>query len=529
MIELTDKQKELRAHFEADLFEFAKYLNPNYCYGEIHETVFQWLQDESPDLNQLLLLPRAHLKSHCIAVWVCWIITKKPWTSIVYVSANEELAKVQVYAIKSMLTSDRYRKLWPEMLEQAESKREKWTENEISVDHPKRKEMGTRDYTLILKTIKSSNTGLHCEHLVFDDIVTDTNAYTEVGRKEVKNGVASFIGVKNPGATTKSVGTRYHPDDVYQAFIDGKRPLLNDEGEIIGEEDQWQVAHAVVEDSGRGNGIFLWPRVRSSTTGQWYGFDPRTLAVKKAEYGALGRSAQFWAQFYNEPNDPGNDRVKEGMNYYNPTKLKKQGHSWYYDGKKLNIYAGMDIAFSDDTGASKSDYTAIAVVGIDAEGFIFILDLIQYRTTTYSVHYDHIIKLYDKWHWKKIKIETNNAGKLVDKEIKKLLRKNGRTMLIQSSAKTKHDGTKLERYSLILEPRYQSGYVLHYKGGYIDEYEDQLRKTRPRFDDLKDAVTDAMEIMEIPSDLSLDFNRDSQPEVCVADAKYGGKRFRRQA
>ena len=194
----SDKLKDLREFYENDLFEFAKYINPTYQYGEIHERVFRWLSDPEAFKKQLLLLPRGHLKSHCIAVWTVWIITKKPWTSIIYVSAGEELAKAQVYVIKRMLTSDQYRLLWPEMINEEDSKRDKWSAWAINVDHPARKERGTRDYTLFVRTVKSNATGLHCDYLVFDDVVVPGNAYSPAGRQEVNGAVSQFASVLNP-------------------------------------------------------------------------------------------------------------------------------------------------------------------------------------------------------------------------------------------------------------------------------------------------------------------------------------------
>src|SRR5690606_24851556 len=131
--------------------------------------------------KQLLLLPRGHLKSHCVAVWTVWTITRMPWCSIIYVSAGEEVAKAQVYSIKNMLTSDAYRLLWPEMIHAEEAKRDKWTAWSINVDHPERKARGVRDNTLLVRTVKSNATGLHCSHLVFDDVVVPANAYSPSG------------------------------------------------------------------------------------------------------------------------------------------------------------------------------------------------------------------------------------------------------------------------------------------------------------------------------------------------------------
>ena len=521
MPELDEKTKELREFFQGSLFEFAKYINPTYMYGDVHETIFGWLSDPESGRNQLLLIPRGHLKSHCIAVWVVWTITKEPWTSIIYLSGNATLCEVQLAAIKGMLTSKQYRKLWPEMLEEKKSLRDKWTGNEFNVDHPMRAAMGTRDYTVAIRTIGSANTGLHCDYLVGDDIVTDTNAYTQAGRDEVKNGFGAFVGIKNADAKTKVVGTRYHPADIYNDFLESETPVLDEEGNIIGTMPSWEVVQAVVEDSGRGNGNFLWPKTKSPVTGKWYGFDTKTLAEKKSDYISLGRSAWFWSQYYNEPNDPGSNRVdEESFLYFNPDKLIRIGRSWYYDNKKLFIAAGMDVAFSEE-GNKQADYSALAVTGMDWEGFVYILALIQYKTLNSATHYKNVIDLYEKWHWSVLKIETNNGGKLIDKEIKKNLRMNGKTMKIISKAKGKEDGTKLERYAITLEPRYEQGVIYHHRGGLMSEYEEQLKKARPKHDDLKDAVCDAIEELELPP-ATLGTMSVAQGQVVAGE--YGGRR-----
>ena len=93
------KQEQLKKHLELDLWAFARYINPHYCYGEIHEEVFRWLSLPNAGDHQLLLMPRAHLKSHCIAVWCVWQITRDPTSTIVYLSAGEDLATIQVGAI----------------------------------------------------------------------------------------------------------------------------------------------------------------------------------------------------------------------------------------------------------------------------------------------------------------------------------------------------------------------------------------------------------------------------------------------
>ncbi|PZQ78054.1 MAG: hypothetical protein DI563_01825, partial [Variovorax paradoxus] len=91
---MPEKAKEVRERALEDLYFFAKLVNPGYVYGEVHREIFAWMQDytlfgRGSDLtsNKLIMLPRAHLKSHMVATWCAWIITRHPEVTILYISA----------------------------------------------------------------------------------------------------------------------------------------------------------------------------------------------------------------------------------------------------------------------------------------------------------------------------------------------------------------------------------------------------------------------------------------------------------
>ena len=67
-----------------------------------------------------------------------------------------------------------------------DGKREKWTETEISVDHPLRKKEAVRDPTVMAAGMTTSTTGLHADIVAADDVVVNDNAYTEEGREKVR-------------------------------------------------------------------------------------------------------------------------------------------------------------------------------------------------------------------------------------------------------------------------------------------------------------------------------------------------------
>lgn len=529
--EQTTAEKKLRRRLEKSLWTFAKFVNPLYCYGEIHKELFDLLEQEDEACEYLLaLLPRGHLKSHCVATYVAWKITKKPWTTFVYLTAGEDLATIQMTAIKNIFDSEEYRLLWPEMFHEREALRNKWSTWAINTDHPERIKRRIRDYTVIIKTIGSSATGLHCDELILDDVVVQSNAYSETKRKEVELSVADYAAIKNTGALTKTVGTRYHEKDIYAAFIDSEVPIINeDTGEITGAYKQWKVVERKVETQGDGLGHYLWPRVKSTITGDWYGFDFKSLVKKRAEYAALGRLAWFYAQYYNETNHTETDDTTEWQ-YYNRKLLQRTGDIWYYNDKQLNIVAGIDVAWTDAAAknSKRADYTAIAVVGMDEDGWIYILDLVRFRTDKYSVYYGHLAKLYDIWRFRKAFIETESAGKFVYEEMASMIRQNGlNTTLIGKTVP--RNLSKEERHAIILEPRYISGVIKHYKGGLCPELELEVSQRRPKFDDLKDATCTAIKNIRKPmkfnGHVGLRRGGNTQPMAQTQPvSRFGGRR-----
>ncbi len=500
---------ELRLLAENDLHTFALLTNPGRVYGPIHREVFGWLQ--SNEFNQLLLLPRSHMKSHCIAVWVTWWITKNPETTVLYVSATEKLALQQLYAIKGVLESDVYRRYWPDMIHPDEAKREKWSATEIKVDHPKRKELGVRDATCMSTSVGANTTGLHCDVLVLDDLVVPDNAYTVGGREAVSSSYSQFASIANPGAIIKACGTRYHPKDVYGDWMETMVEAFDENGGITGETADWQVFERVVHDS---ESIFLWPRVKDPKTGKWYGFNSQELAKIRSRYFKAGQRSQYYAQYFNNPNDEESQRVETAkFQYWSNKKLKQEGDRWYYAGEPLALSFGADFAY---TTSSRSDFSAYAVVGTTPQNYKLILDLYQFKTAKYEDYFQELFRMHRKWVFRKGKVEVNSGANVIANYLKDRIREEG---LIVSLDIKNQSTNKQERSAAILEPEYEMLSVLHPAGGFTNEYEEQLTQARPAHDDLRDAVTLAFEIAKPPGQR----HQRHTPTSNVVVGRFGGR------
>ena len=71
----------------------------------------------------------------------------------------------------------------------------------------------------------------------------------------------------------------------------------------------------------------------------------------------------------------------------------------------------MDLAFSS-SASRRRDFTAIFVVGMDTDGYLYVLVLDKFQTEKYEVFYKKVVDLHRDWGLKELWVETNNGGKL---------------------------------------------------------------------------------------------------------------------
>jgi predicted phage terminase large subunit-like protein len=268
--------------------------------------------------------------------------------------------------------------------------------------------------------------------------------------------------------------------------------VYDKEGVLIDSQVVYETFKREVEDLGDGTGNFTWPRQQRGD-GVWFGFNAQILARKRAKY--LDKT-QFFAQYYNNPNDPGNEAVpNELFQYYNPEFLKKLEGKWHYHGRPLNIFASMDFAFSLRDSA---DYTALVVIGVDWDGNIYILDLQRRKTNKTQEYYDMVYNAHMKWGFRKIRAEVTAAQEVIAERLKDDIKSDGLALAVDKFRPNRGMGTKEERIQNTLLPYYDNHAVWHFEGGLCETLEQELVMYNPPHDDLKDALAAAVGIMQVP-------------------------------
>lgn len=490
--QLSDERQLKRELAESDLEEFINLVHPKRHLGNIHREVISWWTRPEAKRHQLLLLPRDHMKSALIAYRVAWELTKDPTLRVLYISSTSNLAVKQLKFIKDILTSDAYRLYWPDMVNKEEANREKWTEKEISVDHPKRADEAIRDPSIFVAGLTSNIVGMHCDISVLDDVVVQSNAYIDTEREKVKDRYGYLSSIETTNAREWVVGTRYHPKDLYSDLTEMEVEEFDAQGKTVSREPLFESFERQVESAGDGTGEFLWPRSQRAD-GKWFGFDSKILADKKAQY--LNK-VHFRAQYYNDPHDIDSSPIKRNLfQYYDKGHLNRREGKWWVKGERLNVFASIDFAYSL---GKKADYTCIVVVGVDGFQNYYVLDIDRFKADKPSDYFQHILKMYEAWSFRKIRAEVSVGQAVIVKDLKEsYIKPLGLSLAVDEYRPSRWQGAKEERILATLEPKYANRQIWHYKSGNCQLLEEELLFVNPPHDDIKDALASAIDFAQI--------------------------------
>ena len=198
--------------------------------------------------------------------------------------------------------------------------------------------------------VEGQPTGVHFARLVFDDMIEQRNVTSpeQIQKATEAWELSDNLGVGD-GTIKRYVGTRYLLGDTYQTMIDRKVVKVR----------LHPATHNGRED---GKPVYLsqatWDKKRIEQRS--------TLAAQMLQNPAAGKQAMFeaaWFRFYE----------------IRPV--------------TLNVYIMMDPSRGR---TARSDRTAIAVIGIDAQGNKYLLDGARHRMKL-SERWDMLLMLYRKW------------------------------------------------------------------------------------------------------------------------------------
>ena len=192
---------------------------------------------------------------------------------------------------------------------------------------------------------------------------------------------------------------------------------------------------------------------------------------------------------------------------------------WFFRGSRLNVFAAVDFAFSL---RRKADFTAIVVVGVDRELNYYVLDIERFKTDKISDYFQKILKLHQKWDFRKLRAEVTTAQQVIVNDLKQnYIRPHGLALSVEEFKPNRHQGSKEERMEAVLQPRYTNQQIWHYRGGNCQILEEELVLTNPPHDDVKDSLASVIEACVAPTGSSMS-NRGTNVLDFSTHSRFGG-------
>jgi predicted phage terminase large subunit-like protein len=315
-----------RTEAAESLIAFTEYTFPRYRTATHHKIIAGQLERvEAGEIDRLMLLvPPRHGKSELASIRLpAWYLGRQPHKQFLSVSATDALASDFGRSVRNTINSAEYRAIFDTTLAEDSQAKGKWHTSE-----------GGIYYAL---GIGGSVLGRGGDVVLIDDpFGSMQEAQSELERKNVWDWyTGTAYNRLMPGGAIVVINHRMHEDDLC--------------GRLLAQQaaggDRWEVVElAAVNDAGEA----LWPDA--------YPIDALERIRRNSQ-------ARFWSALYQQRPAP-----EEG-DYFKSEWLKP------YDKRParetLRVYGGSDYAVTADGG----DFTVHAVVGIDPEGRMFLLDL----------------------------------------------------------------------------------------------------------------------------------------------------------
>jgi predicted phage terminase large subunit-like protein len=338
------RRKDSAAH----LIDFTEYTFPRYRTAPHHRLIAEQLERvERGEVDRLMLLvPPRHGKSELASHrFPAWFLGRQPDKQFLSVSATESLATDFGRAVRNTIGSNEYKCIFETTtLAEDSQARGKWHTS-----------AGGIYYAL---GIGGAILGRGGDVILIDDpYATMADAMSELTRKSVWDWyTGTAYNRLMPGGRIIIINHRMHEDDLCGALL----------AQQAAGGDKWEVVEL--------------PAIQADGTALWDDAYP----LETLERIRRNTQPRFWSALYMQnPTPDEGDYFK--LDWLKPYELPP-------DRKTMRIYGGSDYAVTDNGG----DWTVHAVVGIDPENRMFLLDVWRKQAAS-DVWVEAFCDLVKKW------------------------------------------------------------------------------------------------------------------------------------
>jgi len=403
-MEAVGKELEARRYARQSLLSFVQYVRPDYQVAKHHKFIAERLQQVATKPHQriILNLPPRSGKSTLASIHLpAWFMGKFPAKDVILAAYNADFATEFGREVRNLVASEPCQRVFPNLsLAQDSQSKDRW---HTAVGG-----------SFLAAGIGSGITGKGGHLILIDDPVKSRN---EAESKSYRDRIwdwyrADLYSRLMPGASVCVVQTRWSDDDLAGHLLREKTGGI-----------PWEVINfpAIAEESdvlGRERGDALWP--------EWYPIEVLNeikATVGDREWSCLYQQKPvqeegeyFKIQWFREYDQ---DQFLED----HPAVLSASGRRTF---SELHIYGASDFAVSDEKG----DYTVHAVIGMDPEQNIYLLDLWRQRAEP-DKSIDEFLRLVDRWGPLSWGMESGQIRRAIGPFLRKRMQEKGVFVVIQ--------------------------------------------------------------------------------------------------
>lgn len=359
------KELILTAEFEVAHFIVCKYITKRNLSG-LHLKIINQKSDTKKTLH---LAPRGHGKSTIGDVDFC--ITKLLRDANLRIMIGSKTQGQAEAFLKEIRTHFEANEDLIRVF--GDLKGDKWSDKEFTLNT---RTLIKKEASLTALGASGAVVSKHFDLIICDDLVGFENARTGSQRSKLKEWFYSSLEpTLEPTGEMRVLGTRYHPNDLYQDFIEtGDYDVVIQKALNIYNEEEfgtWKARGLLPADIKPGDEFPLW---------DYFGLED--LQKRKSASGSI----IFGMQYQNTTDlAKGNIFKMEYLRYYDSYTIRQDGKAEVYlrneeTGEKIKrvcrVFMGVDLAISQSTSA---DYFVIAVVGRDEDNNYYVLDYFMDR------------------------------------------------------------------------------------------------------------------------------------------------------
>ena len=382
--------EEELAHFYAKCMEdyhfFAQMVLGHVDMNDEHLDLCRFLEKDSN--FKLILMPRYTFKSCIITQGISlWELLQNPDSRILIYSDSATKAQNFLLGIKNHIEGktarSRFREFFPAW--ETTSLKGKWNDSQINISLRK---AGSVEPSVDTGGIETSKVGIHCEMIIFDDIVSDLNVTTKAQMDKVHDCYKKGLSLLKPGGKIIITGTRWHFADFH--------------GRVIKENEEKKIFDIFIRKAEEGDKLYFDNIGEASLTREF-------LDQQKSEQGSYIYSCLY-------QNNPISDES---------AMFKYDDFKFYGSLKESNtpalcgLYDNLYITGTLDPAGEGEDFTAGTVCGTDSRFRIYILELLNKRNCTPAYMIDWILAMNRKYRFVKFGVETIFFRGMFERDLQK--------------------------------------------------------------------------------------------------------------